>query len=322
MCNIDKHLSKQQLIQYRMRVLKDAERHGVAKAARRYGISRFTIYAWRKSVQPHKRGPSSPVSWQTDQDTEAIIIQLKLATGYGPKRLRPELELIGIGVGEKAIRGVLQRADLVAHHHKRRRKKTQRFYAPYPGYRLQIDTKAIENGKPDKRQTDRYQFTAIDIASKIRFLQVYDGLATSYSIEFTQQALAFYEAIGIRVECVQTDNHGTFTNLYLGGNQKAHHAVQRVHPLTKYLVGQGIAHKLSRPGTPQHNGFVERSHRTDEEEFYGLRDVTRLNIEQLKSEMKQWQDDYNWLRLHSSCENKPPMKHYLEAASNVLQTGA
>lgn len=321
MCNIDKHLNKRQLIQYRLRVLKDADSRGVAAAARRYGISRFTIYAWKKSIQPCKRGPRNPVGWQTDPDTEAMIIQLKLATGYGPKRLRPELELIGVLVGEKAIRGVLQRADLVVHHHKKRRKKSQRFYAPYPGYRLQIDTKAMPcNG--DKRTTDRYQFTAIDIASKIRFLQVYDGLASSYSIEFTQAALAFYVSIGIKVECVQTDNHGTFTNLYLGGNKKAQHETQRVHPLTQYLLGRGVAHKLSRPGTPQHNGFVERSHRTDEEEFYAHRDVTRLSIEQLGLELKQWQDDYNWLRLHSSCKYKPPMKHYLEQHEGVLQTGA
>jgi len=316
MCTVDRRQTKQQLIQYRLRVLKDADQYGVAKAARRFGLSRFTIYAWRKSVEPVKHGPKL-VSWQTDAETEALILQLKLATGYGPKRLRAELELAGVSVGEKAIRGVLERAGLVVHHSKKRVKKKEKFYAPYPGYRPQVDTKAVPNGG-DKRSADRYQFTAIDIVTKIRFLAVYDSLSNYHSICFVRDALAFYDDIGIRVECVQTDNHMTFTNLYLGGRHKADHELRRVHPLTKYLLDRGIEHKLSRPATPQHNGFVERSHRTDEEEFYRVVDVLRLNDDQLKAAMKRWQDEYNYLRLHSSLKYQSPMQHYL----GVLQTGA
>jgi transposase len=316
MCTIDKHLSKQRLIQYRLRVLKDADLYGVAKAARRFGLSRFTIYPWRKSVEPTKHGPKS-VDWQTDPETEALILQLKLATNYGPKRLRAELELVGVVVGEKAIRGVLERADLVVHHTKKRVKKQYKFYAPYPGYRLQVDTKAVPNGS-DKRRSDRQQFTAIDIVSKIRFLAVYDSLSNFNSIQFVRDALAFYADIGIRVECVQTDNHATFTNLYSGGNKRADHELRRVHPLTQFLLDQGIEHKLSRPGTPQHNAFVERSHRTDEEEFYRIIDVVRLDNLELDEAMKRWQDEYNYLRLHSSLGYKSPMQHYLD----VLQTGA
>ena len=305
----------------RLRVLKEVEQRGVAATSRRFGVSRFTIYAWKQSVEPQKRGPKHPVFWQTSQETEALILQLKLATNYGPKRLGAELALIGVAVGEKAIRGVLERSQLVTHHTKKRVKKKHTFYAPYPGYRLQVDTKAVPNGT-DKRRTDRYQFTAIDIASKIRFLAIYDSLANHHSIQFVRDALEFYGDIGIQVECVQTDNHSTFTNLYGGGNKKADHELRRVHSLTQYLLDQGIEHKLSRPATPQHNGFVERSHRTDEEEFYRLIDVTRLDNDQLQTAIKRWQDEYNYLRLHSSCGNRPPMQHYLAGVGSVLDTGA
>lgn len=181
----------------------------------------------------------------------------------------------------------MDRAGLVEHHTKKRVKKKYKFYAPYPGYRLQVDTKAVPNGS-DKRRTDRYQFTAIDIASKVRFLSVYDSLSNYNSIRFVREALDFYSDIGIQIECVQTDNHSTFTNIYLGGNKKADHELLRVHPLTKYLLGRGVEHKLSRPATPQHNGFVERSHRTDEEEFYRLVDVVKLDDDQLQVAMKRW----------------------------------
>jgi Integrase core domain len=311
------HLTFKQVLQYRARVLADAERLGVTKTARLYGIHRDTIYDWRREIAPQKPGPSNGVFWQTDEETEALILQLKLATDHGPKRLRHELIDYGVIIGEKAIRGVCERAELVKHRRRQPRKTTQPYYAPYPGYRLQVDTKAVPRGG-DKRSTDAYQFTAIDISTKIRFLDTYDSLSNTNSIAFVRAALAFYRDLGIEIECVQTDNHATFTNLYVGGNGKADHELQRVHPLTQFLLDQGIEHKLSRPGTPQHNGFVERSHRTDEEDFYAYTKTATLSHETLGDAMKAWQDEYNTQRLHSSCDYLPPMEHYLNARQAVL----
>jgi len=305
-----KHLTKQQVIAYRTRVLSDADQHGPTATARRYGIHRDTIYAWRKELLPQKPGPRGPVFWQTDEETEILILQLRLSANHGPKRLRAELADMGVIVGEKAIRGVVKRAGLVKTQRRPRKKVAKPFYAPYPGYRLQVDTKAMPRGK-DKRSTDRYQFTAIDIVSKIRFLAVYKDLTNANSIAFVRDALAFYKDIGITIECVQTDNHTTFTNLYTGGNKKADHELRRVHPLTLYLTALGIEHKLSRPATPQHNGFVERSHRTDEEEFYRVSPVIGLDDQTLARRLKDWQDDYNWQRLHSSCNYLPPMENFI-----------
>jgi transposase InsO family protein len=317
MCSIDKHFSKLQLTQYRLRVLADAERHGVAKAARRFGVFPSTIYRWEKTIEPAKRGPSGRVGWQTGVEIESFILQVKLATSYGPKRLQAELAQLGVVVGEKAIRGVLERANLVEHHTRARVKKKEKFYAPFAGYRLQVDTKAVPDGG-DKRRAERYQFTAIDIVTKIRFLRVYDSLSNSNSIEFVRDALAFYEDIGIHIICVQTDNHSTFTNIYTGGSKKYDHELRRVHSLTLFLLDRGIEHKLSRPATPQHNGFVERSHRTDEEEFYRIVDVVQLDTPELQAAMQRWQDEYNHIRMHSSLGYKAPMPHYLD----VLHTGA
>lgn len=314
-----KYLTFRQVLQYRARVLAEAEQYGVTKAARLNGIHRDTIYDWRRDIAPQKPGPSGGVFWQTDEETEQLILQVKLATGRGPKMIRAELAGVEVIVGEKAIRGVLERAELVKHHRKKPKKAAQPYYAPYPGYRLQVDTKAIPRGG-DKRSTDRHQFTAIDIASKIRFLDTYDSLSNSHSISFVKDALEFFAGLGIQIECVQTDNHSTFTNLYIGGNGKADHELRRIHPLTLFLDGRGIEHKLSRPGTPQHNGFVERSHRTDEEDFYAATDVAALDTSSLTGAMKAWQDEYNTQRLHSSCDYLPPMEHYLTRQNRVLAT--
>lgn len=314
-----KYLNRHQLIQYRQRVLKDCETLGVSKAARLYGLHRSTLYEWKRCAVPRKKGPQGRVSWQTPEKLEAWIVKLRKATNYGPKRLQQELRLMKVEVGEKAIRGILNRHGLTHSHKKKRIRKKHKFYAPYPGYRIQIDTKAVPDAGMDLRGAERYQYTAIDIATKIRFCRIYDELSSFNALHFLRKALQFYGGIGLKVEAVQTDNHITFTNLYAGGNAKKDHELLRVHSFTRECLKRGIAHILSRPGTPRHNCFVERSHRTDEEEFYRLLDLSSLNLQKLQLEMQQWMFRYNFLRLHSSCKNMPPMKYY---TSTVWTTGA
>jgi len=304
-----KYLTKKQVLDYRARVLNDAYTLGVTTAARRYGLSRGTIYNWQVEIIPQKTGPRGGVFWQTDTYIEELVIQIRLATNYGPKRIRDELMDIDVIIGEKAIRNIIEASGLAKKQRKPKKKAIQPFYAPYPGYRIQVDTKAVPNDG-DKRRSRKHQFTAIDIVSKIRYLRVMDGLSNGNSIAFVAEALQFYQDIGIKVECVQTDNHSTFTNLFSGGNKKADHELRRLHPLTLYLIGRGIEHKLSRPGTPQHNGFVERSHRTDEEEFYSVTKTTNIDTVTLNSKMNTWQDEYNITRRHSSCKNLPPIEYF------------
>ena len=110
----------------------------------------------------------------------------------------------------------------------------------------------------------------------------------------------------------------TFTNIFVGGNKKEDHQELRIHPLTEFLLDQGIHHLLSRPGTPTDNAFVERSHRTDGEEFYRTVNLSTLNNKELNIRIQKWTYCYNLLRPHSSCDNLPPLKYYL----TVGQTGA
>lgn len=303
------YLTKRQVLDYRARVLADANKLGVSSAARRYGLSRGTIYNWQREIMPQKTGPRSVVFWQIDTDIEEMVIQIRLSTDFGPKRIRDELADINIVVGEKAIRNIIESTGLAKKQRKPKKRAMQPFYAPYPGYRLQVDTKAVPNGG-DKRRSRKHQFTAIDIVSRIRYLRVMDGLSNGNSIAFVAEALKFYQDIGIKIECVQTDNHATFTNLFSGGNKKADHQLRRVHQLTLYLTSRGIEHKLSRPGTPRHNGFVERSHRTDEEEFYSVTKTANLNTDSLNSKISIWQDEYNLFRRHTSCNNLPPVEYF------------
>lgn len=316
---MNKYLTERQIIQHRQRVLRDSEKYGVTKAARMYGIHRSTIYEWRKNIVPRKKGPQDKVPWQTSQEMEEKVIEMKKRTNYGPKRIKQELKIIGIELGEKAIRGVLERNGLVKKQKKKRKKKQRKFYAPYPGYRIQIDTKVVPDEGIDLRSGKRYQFTAIDTASKIRFLMIYEELSNFTTLDFLKRVIAFYTEIGINIETIQTDNHSTFTNLCVGGNKKKDHQLLRVHSFTQHCLNNNIEHLLSRPGTPQDNCFVERSHRTDDEEFYSFLSLSQMNNTQLQQAINDWTFNYNFLRLHSSCNYQTPFQFL---SSSVWTTGA
>ena len=69
----------------------------------------------------------------------------------------------------------------------------------------------------------------------------------------------------------------------------------------------------SNPQVPQLNGKVERSHRTDQTEFYQL--MTCTDNSDLKAKLKAWEIFYNYDRPHLSLNEKTPY----EVMKSLLQ---
>ena len=63
-------------------------------------------------------------------------------------------------------------------------------------------------------------------------------------------------------------------------------------------------HRYIKPGKPQHNGKVERSHLTDKHEFYQLLSYT--DDVDLNEKLNQWEDFYNFNRPHGAFMGKTP----------------
>ena len=59
------------------------------------------------------------------------------------------------------------------------------------------------------------------------------------------------------------------------------------------LMEYGIKFRPNKPRSPHLNGKVERSQKTDLEEFYPTIDLKAVDLENLLSE---WQHYYNWFR--------------------------
>ena len=65
-----------------------------------------------------------------------------------------------------------------------------------------------------------------------------------------------------------------------------------------------MRHVYIKPRTPQLNGKVERSHRTDQEEFYQL--LTYTDDVDLNKKLVEWENFYNFNRPHTAFLGKTP----------------
>ena len=66
----------------------------------------------------------------------------------------------------------------------------------------------------------------------------------------------------------------------------------------------GMRHVYIKPRTPRLNGKVERSHRTDKDEFYHL--LSFIDDVDLTQKLVEWENFYNYCRPHSSLKGKTP----------------
>jgi transposase InsO family protein len=133
------------------------------------------------------------------------------------------------------------------------------------------------------------QHTVIDSFTRIRTL----GLAENGD---SQTAVAVQEECVLRlpfnIACANTDNGSE--------NEK---------DFDKYLKQKDIIHFYSRSGTPTDNPRVERSHLTDEVEFYQQGNICKT-FEEQKQRLADWEYLYNYVRPHQALGNLTPMAFY------------
>lgn len=175
----------------------------------------------------------------------------------------------------KTIYNWWKRRSLIIARHRRERRPTKLFnHASVPGELVQIDTKYLDGRK-------RYQYTAIDVVSKWRYLRAYRNLDGSSTVDFFKRLIVRAKDKGISLKMIQTDNGHEFQS----------------EPV-KYLTSRHINHQYIWIHTPDQNGVVERSHRTDDEEFYQQIDTQDLTLDELNEKLEEWTCYYNNQRLH------------------------
>jgi transposase InsO family protein len=154
-----------------------------------------------------------------------------------------------------------------------------------PGQSVQVDVKHLKLG--GRRF---YQFTAVDEATRYRVLQIYTRNSIPNAIASMDEVR---QRLPMAIQRVQTDNGNEFGSDF-----------------TWHLRDLGIAHRHIPPGCPEVNGKVERSHRTDGEEFY--RRTTFRTPGELAGKLRRWKHEYNPRRPHLALAGKTPAERVCE----------
>ena len=244
-----------------------------------------------KSTRPKSQPGELPIR------IKERIIELRTETKLCAKKLNYKLKKEGILVSDRVIGKIIKTEGLVRKYRIRKLKYKYVKLPLAPGELVEVDIKYV----PDRIEQKRYyQFTAIDCASRWRYLAIYDDLGNYQAIKFVERLL---ETVPFRVRAIKTDNGSCFTNRYTGYQKSINPLNVRLHPLDLYLQSKNIIHYLIDPGKPAQNGKVERSHRTDQEMFYDRHKFkTALK---LKQEIKKWNNLYNNLE-HCALDGLTP----------------
>lgn len=244
-----------------------------------------------KSTRPKSNPKETPIR------IKERIIELREDTNLCAKKLKWKLEKEGIVIHKNTIQKVIKKEGLVR---KYRIRKLKYKYIKIPlskGELVEIDVKYVPDLIKNKQY---YQFTAIDCASRWRYLKIYDDYSNFHSIRFLEELV---NIAPFRIRAIKTDNGSNFTNRYTGYLKSSDPFNPRLHDFDLLCQKYNIIHYLIDPGKPAQNGKVERSHRTDQEMFYE-RNKFR-NLKELNQKIRIWNEEYNNLE-HCSLSGKTP----------------
>ena len=232
-----------------------------------------------KSTKPKTQPNETPIRIKEE------VLDLRKKTGICALKLHWKLEKKGVVIHPRTIGKILKQEGVVK---KYRAKKVKYKYIRaerLPGELIEIDVKYVPGPIKGRKY---YQYTAIDTASRWRYLRIFDEQSSFNSIEFLKDVIQRFPE---KIQSIKTDNGSIFTNYYLGTNKRSNLTVRTIHPLDQFCSGHNITHYLIDPGKPAQNGTVERSHREDEEKFYQKNTFSSIN--QLKRKIRVWNEYYN-----------------------------
>jgi len=275
-------------------VLEYGKQFGATHAIRTLKQSRGSFYQWKKLYED--RGEEAlrrkkPIAHShpntTPQETIDLILSLRTRYHLGPERISMYLQRFhGISCSESTVYRTLAKHGIncLSKFAPKRSIHSRRYAKVEPGHHVQVDVKFIMIKDLSGRNVRRFQYTAIDDATRIRALRMYTKHNQNCAIEFINYVV---DKFPFRIHTIRTD--------------RGHEFQARFH---WHVEDLGMSHVYIKPKSPQLNGKVERSHRTDQMEFYQL--LTYTDDVDLNDKLKAWENFYNFDRPHLGLHGMTP----------------
>ncbi len=171
-------------IQRKLRILRYAEQIGhVAKTCRYFGVVRSSFYRGRQAYV--ERGEAGLINappipkWhanRTTPDREEKVLYLRRKYHLGSMRIVWYLDRYhGIKMSDATVSRILRRNGLnrLPRGTRMRKVHTKRYQKQVPGHHIQMDVKFLTFRGKQGEKLRRFQYTAIDDATRVRALKVY-----------------------------------------------------------------------------------------------------------------------------------------------------
>ncbi len=303
----------------------------VSQAAKKIGISREWLSKLKsnfeksgknpRSLEPESKAPHNTANRdRIPKRTENTILEVRDKYGWGEVKLTRVLDRdYQIKTSKNTVNRYLHkhgridpelsRRNQKAWQEKMEREKQKEVslkvkYRPpakikdyRPGALIEKDMKLVPKtvklinlkGKYHLKENFYYQHTFLDSFTRIRGLELMiepDSLQARQSYQSARQTIPF------KIATMNTDSGG-----------------ENGKDFSQQLQQDEIFHFHSRAGTPTDNPRVERSHLTDEKEFYGRGNIYQTFAEQ-KEALKKWEHTYNYIRPHQALGQLTPMEFY------------
>ena len=287
----------------------------VTALARKFGVSRQTIYKWMeredvedRSCAPHRRRNA------LDDVQQSVIALLREKVGLsGDDILRLIRDCLGWHVGRSTLYRYLKKMGLTGNN-----KQSKRWEAfeqvKEPGF-VHIDVYYL----PRMGGKRMYLYVAIDRATRCVWVMLSDKKDAQASVKFIHQCV---KAFPFKIHTVLTDNGKEFTDAYARNRRRPTGS----HPFDKACQQLGIKHKLTRPYKPQTNGMVERLiGRIDQ---MVVKKYRATSIEDLFNKIIRFLICYHYSyhsvlqmspieKLSNALNNKDPANEFIEKLKNI-----
>lgn len=249
-----------------------------------------------KALEPRSTEPKK-YRIETSVRTKERVIEIRKTTKKCALKIHWQLKKEGISIHERTVGKILKKEKLTRKYRIKKIKYKYIRAERKPGELIEIDVKYVPGRIANKRY---FQYTAIDTASRWRYLYAYEEQTNYHSVLFLKEVI---EKFDHKIQAVKTDNGFVFTNRYMGSYKRSDLSSRNLHAFDQECSRYNIIHYLIDPGHPAQNGTVERSHREDQEKFYEQNKFR--TFKDLQKKLRVWNDYYNNLE-HCGLGGKTP----------------
>lgn len=282
-------------------IIRTFKKTGSAKDTASFlGIHRSTVYRWierarsihsrfelseknlvRKSTKPHT------IHFALSRKEGSDIIRVRNETGFTAVKIKGELKL---SLGTNTIHRFLKQRKLLNEYRNHIRPKYQETTHMHLsntktiGY-LQMDVKYITPELSGLPYTC-FEYAVIDIFSRYKEALILNHLDQDGAI---LALMTILKTLPFKPLFIQTDNGNEFQGRF-----------------RRYLEEIKLPHHFVHKKTPNENALIERSFRTDEEEFFFRMKQVPKDYDELRIMFASWLYRYNYKRIHLGINLKTP----------------